>query len=378
MDDFFRHLDEKIRLFVKKILTIQRSSILLVVTSVVGVAAVLAAAKIPNALLDFGSITFFVIAFGMLSVSLYKRNDSANGLSILENILRVIFPESSEELLLSLGDAWKEEMVNKLQNAIIIICVSLTVVSFVLLVAIRGAFHFNNSQMAPISIATPTSLSTFNSSQSTLPTNTSPLSPTNSTLIPDTGPILSGTNTGTPANNTIVSPTNPSNLTYINIVQSFAFTTNLQFEWDIEAAVPITLLMSPDAIVLKEYQTLIDTVAPRIAIAEVVFRGSPNFVDDEFLLLVNHGLQVDISSWSIVDDSGNRFLFPSVILNSGSALFLHTGYGESSQYHHYWAMDDEIWSQESKITLFDKENAVIDIWTIPSPITNSVFDGITD
>lgn len=378
MDDIFRRIDEKTRLFVKRITSIKRSSIILLVAILASAVALLASVRIPNALLEIGSISILVVAFGMLSFSLYKRNDPDYGLSILENILSVVFPEFSEKLLFSLEYNWQEEIADKLQDTIIFVCIGFTIVSSVFAVSIWRAFHIQNSQMPPTSIVAPTPPPALSGTQSISPSNTVSISHTNSISTPTTAPILNGTQSVTPTSNIIVSPTNFTSFTNTHIAPSFAFTTNLQFDWDIEAAVPITLLISPNALVLKEYQILIDTITPRVAIAEAVFRGHPSFIDDEFVLLVNHGQQVDISSWSIVDDSNHRFVFPDVRLNTGSALFLHTGHGESSQYHQYWAMDNEIWSREPKITLFDSENAVIDIWPGVSLMSNSMFEETTD
>ncbi|SIR82172.1 micrococcal nuclease [Haladaptatus litoreus] len=69
-------------------------------------------------------------------------------------------------------------------------------------------------------------------------------------------------------------------------------------------------------------------------------------LNDEYIVLRNGGTDaLDISGWSISDDSGHTYRVPSGIsLESGATVTLYTGSGSDSAAELYWGSDSAVWN----------------------------------
>lgn len=264
-------------------------------------------------------------------------------------------------------------MSGNLQTVILYLCIGGLLISLVIFIVTNRPSSIQNTSrpIVPIVASTPspimsgTKLVTIPSPVVNGPQSIRIFLPiiSGAQLITSPLPTVSGAQPVTTTNLTFASPLNSLTAPSIAINSSDPFTTNLKFDWDIDSSIPITLVTSPHIMVLQEYQDLINVVTPRVVIAEVIFQKSPTFIDREYVVLVNHGDDLDISRWTIVDGSHHRYVFPDIHLNSSSAIFLYTGHGDVSPNKFFWGNDSNIWQEEPEIILYDSNNAVIDKWS---------------
>lgn len=373
MNDFYKKINEIVNLVIKQIEAISSWSVIFSVLCAVGLAVLFAFIWIPQALLDIGSVAFFTITFVLLSYTLYKRTDSVYAMRFLDAVLDIFFSESANKFNSNLEPARKEKFADNLQTFLLYLCIGGSLISLAILIITNRPLSIQNTYrpIIPIAASTPspivsgTQLITIpspviNGTQSI--TTFLPIV-SGARLITPSLPVVSGAQPATTTNLIFASPLNLLSSPAIAINSSLPFTTNLKFNWDIDSSIPITLVTSPHMMILQEYQDLIDVVTPRVVIADVVFQKSPTFVDREYVVLVNHGDDLDISRWAIVDGSHHKYIFPAIHLDASSAIFLYTGHGENSRNHFYWSNDSSIWQEEPEITLYDTNNAVIDKWS---------------
>jgi micrococcal nuclease len=80
--------------------------------------------------------------------------------------------------------------------------------------------------------------------------------------------------------------------------------------------------------------------------------GGPDVTDtealnDEYVVLRNNGsTAVDLRGWLVEDAAGHRYHFPSVTLEPGKEVVLHTGKGTDTPHDLYWGSERPVWNND--------------------------------
>jgi LysM repeat protein len=101
-----------------------------------------------------------------------------------------------------------------------------------------------------------------------------------------------------------------------------------------------TLELSPIATVTPLPPGTID-----ILIEQVI---SPGDVTREAVVIVNNGAALDLEGWTLGDEEGNEYVFPTFrVFGSGSGVTVHTGVGEDTGRDLYWGRSTAVWGEPS-------------------------------
>ena len=74
---------------------------------------------------------------------------------------------------------------------------------------------------------------------------------------------------------------------------------------------------------------------------------------------------IDLSDWQLIDEDGNIFLFPALILNSEGAIKIYSRKGTNSVIELHWQADAPIWSPGETVILLDDQDDRIATYSIP-------------
>lgn len=89
---------------------------------------------------------------------------------------------------------------------------------------------------------------------------------------------------------------------------------------------------------------------PSVSIREV--RGAGTLAD-EVLVVVNDGGPVDLASWTLRDETGHQYTFPTLRLFQGGAVSLHTAAGADTVTDLYWGQSGAVWASGKSALLSD-------------------------
>ncbi len=89
---------------------------------------------------------------------------------------------------------------------------------------------------------------------------------------------------------------------------------------------------------------------PRLSIREVKAAG---VLSDETLVVVNSGGPVDLAGWTLRDEAGHFYTFPSLTLFEGGAVNVHTAAGEDTVTDLYWGQSEAVWASGKTALLSD-------------------------
>jgi LysM repeat protein len=89
---------------------------------------------------------------------------------------------------------------------------------------------------------------------------------------------------------------------------------------------------------------------PRLTIREVQSAG---VLDEETLVIVNDGGPVDLAGWSLRDETGHSYTFPSLMLFEGGAVTVHTAPGTDTVTDLYWGQAEPVWAAGKEVLLSD-------------------------
>jgi LysM repeat protein len=90
---------------------------------------------------------------------------------------------------------------------------------------------------------------------------------------------------------------------------------------------------------------------PRVSIREV--RG-PGVLADEVLVVADDGGPVDLTGWTLRDESGHLYTFPTIQLLQGGTVNLHTMVGTNTVTDLYWGQSGAVWSSGKSALLSDQ------------------------
>lgn len=105
-----------------------------------------------------------------------------------------------------------------------------------------------------------------------------------------------------------------------------------------------------------------DSQAPRVEIREVTGAGN---LETETIVILNTGGQADMAGWTLDDDSGHQYVFPSFVLHNSGAASVHTKAGRDTAIDLYWGLETPLWTPGTLITLRDQNGSVQSTFRIP-------------
>ncbi len=101
---------------------------------------------------------------------------------------------------------------------------------------------------------------------------------------------------------------------------------------------------------------------PRLTIREVQSAG---VLAEELLVIVNSGGPVDLDGWSLRDETGHTYTFPSLMLFEGGAVAVHTAPGTDSVTDLYWGQAEPVWAAGKEVLLSDASGNLHTRFAIP-------------
>ncbi len=119
---------------------------------------------------------------------------------------------------------------------------------------------------------------------------------------------------------------------------------------------------SPTPIPRPVLPTLTPSGPPMVEIAGVLGAGD---LAREVVRLRNRGGTVSLEGWTLSDASGDRYVFPRLILFPGAEVALYSGPGVSDPTHLYWNRPAPAWQSGELLTLCDREGAMVDTYVVP-------------
>jgi LysM repeat protein len=147
--------------------------------------------------------------------------------------------------------------------------------------------------------------------------------------------------------------------------------TALPFEPPTPLPAGATIPAAPAATVLPT-PTAVPTLTP-VPAAEVQRSLEVLYPDDpvkETVYIVNSGLYVRLTGWTLSDENGNTYVFPDFGLGgSGAAISIHTGSGIDTATDLYWGRSATAWNVGEIATLKDSNGKIIvsQVVTQPAP-----------
>jgi len=74
---------------------------------------------------------------------------------------------------------------------------------------------------------------------------------------------------------------------------------------------------------------------------------------------------VNLTGWQLLDEAGNRFTFPALILNNSGTVKVFSKSGEDTVIELYWQADAPIWQPGETVTLLDADGNINATYSIP-------------
>jgi endonuclease YncB( thermonuclease family) len=84
-------------------------------------------------------------------------------------------------------------------------------------------------------------------------------------------------------------------------------------------------------------------------------------LDDEYVVFENTGgAAADVTDWTVSDEAGKTYTFPTFTLDAGSSVTLHTGSGTDTSTDLYWGRGSPVWNNDGDtVTLRDDTGTVV-------------------
>lgn len=89
-------------------------------------------------------------------------------------------------------------------------------------------------------------------------------------------------------------------------------------------------------------------------------------VDNERLRVEHVGeMDVSLAGWRLVDEDGNAYRFPALVLHSGGSVDLFSRQGEDSVTQLFWNRSEAVWSEGEQARLLDPNGQEQAVYTVP-------------
>lgn len=103
--------------------------------------------------------------------------------------------------------------------------------------------------------------------------------------------------------------------------------------------------------------------APQFEIVAVVGAGLP---ESEYVILHYLGAEpVDMDGWTLSDEDGLVYTFPSLMLYPDGRVEVHTASGENSPVALFWGRETAVWRAGETASLFDPQGVLQARYQIP-------------
>lgn len=158
----------------------------------------------------------------------------------------------------------------------------------------------------------------------------------------------------------------------INILVSAATILIVLFIWDWTHPHPeltplpeSSISESNDNVIQPSSTPSVDLTATDVmmTIRKVVGAGN---LEMEYVEIFNQSDgAVDLTGWQITDEDGNRFDFPTMILDIGGALTVHSKAGQNTVIELYWQSSNPIWQSGETAQLLESNGNLAATYLIP-------------
>ncbi len=126
-----------------------------------------------------------------------------------------------------------------------------------------------------------------------------------------------------------------------------------------------TLIIPPlDFTPTPVVNTLAPTPVPILKIVSIVRAAASQAAVGETVIIQNIGPRVNLKGWSLVDLQGNLYAFPDFVLESNTAVRVHSEAGLDTATDLYWGRDKPVWDANDTATLKDRAGNVMDRYTV--------------
>jgi hypothetical protein len=118
---------------------------------------------------------------------------------------------------------------------------------------------------------------------------------------------------------------------------------------------------SPQAIIAQP--TTIPLDQPTVEVQAVLIPGDLN---NERVLIRNISQSaLDLKGWSVKDENGNQYDFPTLTLFPGGVIGVYSAAGTDTSIALYWGRTDPVWQSGETVYILDPENNERAIFKIP-------------
>ena len=84
----------------------------------------------------------------------------------------------------------------------------------------------------------------------------------------------------------------------------------------------------------------------------------------ETVIVLNRGLPANLEDWTLSDSDGNTFTFPSVDLETGGRIRVHSASGEDTETDLYWGRSSSVWDKGDTATVSDPDGEVMSTYEL--------------
>ena len=102
---------------------------------------------------------------------------------------------------------------------------------------------------------------------------------------------------------------------------------------------------------------------PVIEIQAVIVPGS--LASERVLIHSISAIEINLTGWTVVNGSGDKYTFPSLTLFPGGVIALYTRGGENTALELYWGLSEPAWKSGSMVTVTDSSGNIRAEYTIP-------------
>lgn len=102
--------------------------------------------------------------------------------------------------------------------------------------------------------------------------------------------------------------------------------------------------------------------APQLTIREV---RTPGVLDTEAVVIANAGGPVELSGWTLRDESGRSYTFPALTLFTGGQVSVRSAAGQNSAGELFWGQTQAVWASGRQVLLTDPGGVIVARFSIP-------------
>lgn len=129
-----------------------------------------------------------------------------------------------------------------------------------------------------------------------------------------------------------------------------------------EPMVPLTPSLSANT---HTSEPAIDFISNNFNVSIRIIVGAEN-LEVEYVEILNQSEgPVDLTGWQLIGEDSQTFTFPTLILNSGGAIKVHSKKGTNTVIELYWQADAPVWQSGETVHLINTAGEIIATYSIP-------------